>query len=661
MGVIVRLLSPSAATVRKWAESLGLSVLRRNGGVASGFMRGFMARASGGRDTVIVTVIDPPGVIIVPEPLDPANGNAYLIGTRDAFDSRIGAHAGPFDRIDIPVASSEVVATPVGFPADSPDWVSSVYWPGHVASVRQSDRLRVGRIRVKSNNAGYFPYSLTDQIPVGDVVFSGVDVFPASGKAPSYYFNDAAIEALAPSYQSVARTSLGYMAFEYQGLPPSSAQLGTLTLMVFTVVKNLHPDQAVHWGHSGVLFVLLDSAKVGESEGAIIWSELWTPDAHASSFFHNGPWARYPTGGLSSLFSAPQASWDAFWSVPGADDLPGGSRPNWTDAVSVAAFNGRFVVTLRVCALNGAVSPTAAYTMAGGTAVMRFDIAPTGALAATEVTHEVWAFWQSTWDYNQPYLNWVAGTLDPDVVRSVNPMALLSTEADLIDVRLCVSANRNSLRHSIGGMAARALPEADLTTARLEVSIARLDSDGAELPPVVHSVFFVGLGAGLSCPNVYLNDKYWLIPPTQSYKLTPANNQFARLSEHELAFIVRAEWQSITVNATNPNSALSIAVLNLLTGVTTIRGAIGVATEVNISYARSEHLSCIQQAVYDENGAVVVEGVLLFSAKAENAMRISRDSGATWQEYITFPRPQSGGYYVGNQLMCGMRPGTVII
>ena len=58
--------------------------------------------------------------------------------------------------------------------------------------------------------------------------------------------------------------------------------------------------------------------------------------------------------------------------------------------------------------------------------------------------------------------------------------------------------------------------------------------------------------------------------------------------------------------------------------------------------------------VFAEDGSVAIEGVLLVSTRENNAVRISRASGVTWADYITFPRPRTGAYYVGSPLMAGV-------
>ena len=78
------------------------------------------------------------------------------------------------------------------------------------------------------------------------------------------------------------------------------------------------------------------------------------------------------------------------------------------------------------------------------------------------------------------------------------------------------------------------------------------------------------------------------------------------------------------------------------------------SVEPSVGFMRAPHLDCIQQTVYAEGGAVAIEGVLLLSYEKTNPVRISRDGGATWEDHITFPRPQTGAYYIGSPLMAGV-------
>ena len=667
MGVIVRTLSASAVSVRKWAERLGLSVLRAGGGGKAGVFSGYMARAVGDKRTVIVTVWEPDGVVVIPEPANEANGTAYRVGTRDAFDSRVASSDGPYAREDIPIEVYAVESTPVGFEPDNPSWQARAPRPGRHATTAFKDRVRVNAAYIHPVTPG-FPYALSDQVPTGTDVFVGVDVYPRARAAPSYYFGADAIAALAPGYAALPHTDVGYMTWQYQGMSPTTAGHGSTTLAVIPVVRSTGAS-AAHWGNSGVLFVLLD-AQAGEAAGQstpVVWSRLWTPDEHSYDFLHNGPWHVRPSGSVTSQYAGPNASWDAFWADWDAAGSPmpaGGSRPNWTDAISATWFHDAFVVNLRVCALNGAqAAPTnPTYIAVSGYGNMRFRISLSGGFEAREQARDVWAVKREMPAYDAPYDRWVPGYLDVDTISASHPSCTLSDTKQLVEARVCAAGSRTTAFVGIGGgLTGLMYPRVDMSTPRLEVDVTRLDDAGAPLPPITHRVLFSALGAGMAIPATRTpsaDGTFMLLSPLSSYKLHPADQTFALLSDNELAFVVRAYWQAIYPD--DPTS-VSLAVLNLKTGECSVRGSMGFLHHERLDYSTAIHLNCIQRTVTDAAGTVVVEGVLLASCTTEAAVRISRDGGATWAEYIDFPAPQSGAYYIGNPIMAVPANGSAVL
>lgn len=667
MGVIVRLLSPAAMSIRKAADRLGQEVLRRGGGVSTRILEGYIVRAAGDRRTVTVTVVEPPGVVVIPDPLNPADGTAYSVGTRDVFDSRTSLVDGPYTRADIPIKSYETTRYALGFSLDYAPWLASLVRPGRYSATVYKDRLRAGSIRVYPVVPG-FPYSVTDQVPVGTDVFTGVEVYPRSASSPSYYIGDDLISSIAPGYTALPRTTLGYMTWQYQGMPATTVSSGSLTLVVVPVVKLTDESSAVHWGSSGVLFLLVDvqKAEADGLPGPVLWSRLWTPDEHSYDFLHNGPWQMRPDGSVSSFYTAPDSSWDGFWNDWGTAGNPqpaGGSRPNWTDAISAAWFNGEFVVNMRVCALNGSQETPAStsYICVPGYGNMRFKIGPTGVFSAAEKTKDVWSVQRSLAFFDAPYDRWVAGQLDASTITAVHPLATLSDATRLVEIRLSASGSRTTDYASIGGgLTGLIHPRVTLPSSRLEVDVTRLDSGGAPLPVVTHTVSFSTLGKGLSIPATptpSADGTMMLMSPFASYKLCPADQMFSLLSDNELAFVVRDYWQAVSPSTPTP---VYLAVLDLTTGACAIRGSLGFSHHERLGYATAVHLDCIQQTVRGEGGVVTLEGVLLASCSTEAAVRISRDSGVTWSSYIEFPTPQSGAYYIGNPLMGGGILGSAI-
>lgn len=66
MTVVVRILNPASLQVYKWAQNLGYTLAQAGGGVKTGTLLGFLARAAGNKDLVVVTVIDVVQYIMCP-------------------------------------------------------------------------------------------------------------------------------------------------------------------------------------------------------------------------------------------------------------------------------------------------------------------------------------------------------------------------------------------------------------------------------------------------------------------------------------------------------------------------------------------------------------------------------------------------------------------
>jgi len=665
-----RALTKSGTYLVDRAKRLARKLLRLGKRSAVETIDGYLLRASAVGDIATGLVIDPPGDLVVFQALFDSRGNTYPVGRRDFFDSRAGDTNGPFDRDQIEPRNYITYIYGIGFDPDDESvnapWRRSTLW--RVVSPTKKERLRANALRIVPNPVVSFPYDLVDLAPPDTLVFSGVDTFPKSKRVPGYYFSEAGIAQLAPGFQLMARTELGYMAFEYQGMQPASASNGDWTLMVIPVVKNFDPNQAVHWGQPGVLFVLLNAALAIEEQRdtPVRWSHLWSPDEHSSDFFHAGPWAARPRSTISSPFSDPQQNWDDFWSAwsAGARPIPaGGSRPNWTDAIGIAWFNGRFVVNLRCCALNATLSDFGVgwdyeYVDAGGSAHLRFEITLEGGFSVAELQHEVWDCADPTNPgRRRPYDVWVAGQLDEDVVHAVNPAATFPIPGGLCEVTWCMEADRAGAFGPVFGP----YFYADLSSARLEFTVRLLDAEGNEQSPITHAVHFDDLGAGIQGPTTTglgVGADLVLLPPTGSYKLWPMAPLFVPISRHEIGFVVSERWQDF---GPGESAAVKLAVLDLRSGAAVIRSDIGLENAPLPQQERPVHLDCLQRAVYDDEGQVVIEAVLFASVDSAHPVRISRDSGRTWQDYLTFPQPQAGAYYLANPLMPGDRVGTAIL
>lgn len=664
VNVVGKSLSVSGTYLVKRAKDLARKLLRFNRNSKIEVIDGYLVVAKRSPAGAVGTVIDPPGALMVFDAISDDRGTQYSVGQRDYFDSRVGLTNGPYTYTDITPTNPTNYLLGLGFDPEDTDplapWVLSNRWRGSVVSNR--DSLHQNLIRFYPPPGSAYPYEDFDQVPDGAVVFSGSYLHPSSAGRRGYWWAENSVASLAPGYQLMCRTNLGYMSYQYQGMQPTTASDGTITLMVIPIVKNFDPDQSVHWGHSAILFVLLNYA-ANQSDGTptVVWSQVWSPDSHDITFFHNGPWQAEPDN-VSSFFPAPQAAWEQFWLDWGAAGEPhpaGGSQPNWTDAISTCWFDGEYVVNVRCCALNGALTETGLgfdgrYETAGGSALVRFRIPPTGGLDVGQVQYDVWDSPGSVFGITYPYDVWVEGILDEDVLYGVNPVATLVVGTSLVEVTWRMEGDRQNPIYFLGnGPFIPAL----FDTGRLEFSVTRLDSAGVRLPPATVDVVFDTLGAGVQGPTTIVLGTMVLLPPTSSYKLWPMTPMVVAVSDREVAFVCHAEWGDYANSLT---TQVKFGVLDLDTGVAEVRSDMGFIDDPKIGYEYPVHLNCVQETRYDDLGNVTIEGVIFASGRMLPQVRISRDSGRTWQDYLTFPQASGGAYYKGSPLAVGKRPGAAI-
>jgi len=654
--MIRRTNTASGAYLLKRAEALARSIVARFG-KRTEVIDGYIVEGKRVGEQRIATVLDTPCQVVSLDNANDPRGNTYSVGTRDAMDPRTGLVDGPYTLENTAPSWYPIQYRALGFSmAEGSPWAQSIPWRKRFTS--QRDAIRAGMVRIKAISEP-FPYDVTEQMPVGTQVFAGVEVYPNQGGQPSWVLSEAVVDRLAPGYLLFPRTNLGYMTWQYNGQPPTTAGGGGLTLVVAPIVTGADPNNAAHWGHSALLFILLDP---GQTEDPVVWSRVWSPDSHSVSFFHNGPWIRKPAGTLNSPYINPANNWDTFWANWGAAGNPepaGGSRPNWIDGITAAWFNGRFVVNARIVAVNGALgSESDSYPVVGGWGHMRFTVDLDGAFTVAELGHDLLAFKRNNPALDAPYDTWVPGTLDPATVYLVAPLCTLATENVLVEARLRMEGDRTRVINIQNALSGAGYPTAILASGRLEVAVTTRDEAGEST--ATHTVYFDSLGVGLVCPTAQTmnsGSNYALYAATSSYKLWPADQQFALISDHELAFICHEQWHTFIPRTPSP---LTLAVLDLRTGEAELRGAIGISHGPDMTYATPAHLDCIQRVIRDEQGRVVIDAVLLASSDDDDPVRISRDGGRTWADYLNFPRPAAGAYFIGNPLRPGYRPGAAI-
>jgi hypothetical protein len=652
------------------AKKLARSLLRFKQNSRTEIVDGFMIRATVDTtrfgQTATGVVIDPPGVVLVLEASLDTRGELVSVGGRDFFDSRTGLTNGPFlyaQRNPQPAIPKFLAL--VFDPLDPfGQWQLSSLWRTQRISVNTA--VRTNFLRITPSSEGW-PFDVYDQVPTDVNAFVATYQFDGASAASTtqvqrtvgYALNEGYIDAAAPGYRLFCRTSLGYMAQEYQAMPCASDRIGNVTLMAVPVVNLASTSSAVEWGTPGVLFLLLNGydANQGTIPSELVWSRLWTPAEHSVDFYHPGPWLAEPHQPFSSPETAPQENWDAFWSAwhAGGEVQPaGGSRPNWTDAISCCAHNGEFHVNLRQVAYNGVFADEGSplYQMAGGEARIKFVISPTGDFAMQELGDEVWSAPNSGagGTVHTPYERWVEGRLDEAVVTLAVPLATMQVGGHLVEVRMQMEGTRDE--QFVFGYARGQMP-ATMGSQRLVVDVTPTDAPAFSL-----DVVFDTLGAGLQMFTFLRTGDFVMGPATSSYKMWPCQPMFVEVSDTELGFIAYTDWQDFNTEGTR---SVRFCVLDLESGAYAVRSTLPFIHELTVGHEYQVHVSCMQKTVRTADSDLVVDGVLFLSYRGADPVFISRDSGATWQEYFDSERAAAGAYYLGNPLQLGRLPGAAVL
>lgn len=664
----VRVATITGAWLFRRAKELAARLIKTRGWGKIEIVDGYMIRASRAASQASAIVIDPPGAVVT------NLKRHYLVGKRDNYSSAAGAIDGPYDLQEMQTNDaypSRFYA--YGFDPEEPG-TPALPNPWHYASpLVNRGTYYIKRDTVRFSALERYPIESNQlPFPTGATVFSGVHTYgPNNNATPGYWWSNQRMAALTGGYGLARIANMFPLEFNYQGDAPVSAAKGAVTLVVTPLVKNgptFLSEGVVAWGESAVRFALIKAGENGELSTQL-WNRLWKPEEHSCDFFHNGPWLGKPDLPNYGAILPPKADNITAWEAWFESNSSGGSRPNWMDCMAVVWFNGRFVVTMRVAAFNGAYTPAdgesePVYRMAGGVAHMRFDIGLDGAFTATEEAYEIW---NAPEQYDgiglgiTPYDVWVDGVLDDDKARAVFPAALLATDSWLAEVTLCADVYRRDIRVIPAASGAWRCayvidPEAD----RLEFRITRVLEDGEEAAPVTYQVLFTELECGIDSQRVINYDEVCRTAPLY-YAIRACDPQFVVLSEHEIAFLAREPWRD---RFAGPNNLL-LVVFDLDTGLASVRADTGLVEQWMDDHMLCPHLDCIQQVIYTEEGEVSMQGVLLATSRMSAASRISRDGGSTWQDYLSGHQFAEGysaaAYYVGNPYGGGATPGHAII
>ncbi|WNV50614.1 hypothetical protein [Pseudomonas phage Rollin] len=657
---VVRLTTVTGAWLFRRAKQMAAKLVKRRAWSDVEVVDGYVVRATRAASKATAVILDSPGLVVT-NPTSRFSGY-FQVEARDGYNSQVPT---PPRAFSLPSMVSQPLPSPYyafGFTSEDSNWLSAVPLP-------EVDYYYLKRDKVRFSALLRSPIlSLQMPLPVGSIPFVGVQTHGTGlSAAPGYWWNRFALEALTGGYGPARIANMFPLEFTYQGEAPVSASVGQVTLVVIPVVVNGAtelPDAAVAWGTSGVYFTLMQADLAG-GPAIVLWSRLWTPDEHSVTFFHNGVWEAFPDLPQYASLLPPKPptieAWDEWWD----ENTSGGSRPNWTDCMTVSWFNDKFVVSIRVAAFNGTYNPPdgeipESYRMAGGTAHVRFEVGLGGSFTLTEVSHEVW---NAPEQYNAPSYNglapydvWVDGILPDETATSSMPAASLATDEWLFEAVLQFDVERRNpreVRFATGPW--NWFYPTDKDSDRLVYTVTQLDADGNPLPPVEYTIVFGDIECGLDMRRTITDAGIRYRYPPIHYNIRACDSQFAIVGRNTVAFLARPGWEG-----SDADNELRFVIIDVLTGVVNVLSNTGIEAVWADDHMICPHLDCIQRADPTNN----LEGVYMVTSQASMKSRISKDSGVTWDDYIT-DHEENGSYsvaayYVGNAYGGGSTTGRAV-
>lgn len=669
--VSAKVLTVTGAYLRRRAAQMAERLHRLGMRTAHEVIDGYLLRATRSGKYATGLVIDPPGLLHVLHPDGDVRGDLYSLDPRDYFNSKVSADAIERGFDDVEPTRASYLYYPIGFapdpvtlPGQSPDPVQRSVKLRR-AVVRTGERYCFCRLSVlTSPSVGEPAFDLLPASAPGEprdnrsfvtlsVLNAATVSRPSAEAAPSsfrgYALSNAAIDALAEGYTLIRESQHGYTSFEYPLCPPAAIFIGSLMVAAIPVARQAGVGVA-DWGDAAVLLVGLDANPVEWAGSIVQWSYLWTPEEHPRQAMHPGPWVYEPDWRPTLNFSRWEDVWDG-------DPENVGSRPNWVDSLSGAVDGEEAVFRFRVVTLAGVPqivvrdgitskrNPTAP-----AEAIVELRVDRDGNVEAQYPSYEVFsgpdAFSAGGLDLT-PYQAFVEGELPEDSVKVVWPCATLSSDAGLVRVDAEFSAPRDDTQ-TVGMPTWNGLMrDPDTSTFGLRVRAGDTDT----------FIPFEDAGAGLTAPSTTINGVQYLFSACQSYKLWTLDSMVAMVSDTEVAVLVFEQWDQLSFDGTETR----LLVIDLVTGAHRLLPRVGYFHTATLAFERAPVLSVIQREVKDDSGEIVQHGVYLVAGPSSAAVRITRDSGETWDDYLTFPRPAGGAYFLGNQLMPSMRPGHLIM
>lgn len=664
-------LTATGAYLRRRAAQLADGLHRAKQRVAHEVIDGFILRATRIGKLANGLVIDPPGLLHTLHNEGDERGNLYSLDSRDYFNSNVDAQAIERGFADVEPMDARYLYYPIGFsvdqnppPGQSGDPVQSSVKLRR-AVVRTTDRYCFCRLSVFTSPAiGEPVFDLLPASAPGEprvnlsyatlALLNGANVVTLNAGDTrnsflGYAFSNAGIDDLAAGYTLIREALHGYTSFEYPLCPPASLFIGGLMVAAIPVAKQLDVG-VTDWGEAGLLLVGMNANTGNPSDSLVRWSYLWTPAEHPEAVMHPGPWVYKPEWEPNLNFD----EWEDAW---GGDPENIGSRPSWIDSLSCALDGDTAVFRFRCVALAGVPQivdvlgvPTRRFPTVPAEAIVEIRVDQEGNVEAAYPAYEVFSGPDAFDGYGldvTPYQAFVDGELPGAFVRATWPVATFSAEVGLVRVDAEFRAPRDDTM-LVGMPTWNGLMKGpDTNTFGVRVQAGVLDV----------FISFSSIGAGLTPPSRLLGGEQYLFSACQSYKLWALDSMAAMLSDTEVGLLVFEDWELFDQST---GTETRLLIVDIVTGSHRLTPRLGYFHTPTLEHIRVPVLSVIQRELKSPEGELLQAGAYLVSGPSNSAVRITRDSGLTWDDYLDFPQPAGGAYFLGNQLMPNMVPGYLI-
>lgn len=635
---------------------------------------GYLVKASRTGQIATGYVIDPPGMLALLNDSSMPGKGLLTLHPRDFYATftkmpHVTTAANTAAR-----AALQTRYTPLGFdPGDGPDenpFTQSAKIGREV--VHTADQYLLCSLSVRTMpDAGAPNFDLLIAPGPGEVklvqTFAALTALNAqtasgggSGPATGFVLSGSQIDQLAPGYVLIRQADHGYTGWEYGACAPAGVLVGSMLIAAIPVTKQ-GGTGVTDWGEAAMLLVGLSRVNsAGVEDGQVIrWHHLWTPAEHPQEAMRPGPWVHQPS--YRPPFNADK--WDEAWMPYNGSLTPAnlGSRPSWIDSLSCqldgqrALFRFKYVGLAASPFIHGGGVPSADLATAEAEAVIEISAGKDGEVSAAYPAHEV--FTSSTnpdaGQSHSPYQRFVVGKLPLDKVKVTVPVATLLQGEQIVRLDAEYAASRvTGFSSDLHEWSGRML---DPRTSEFGFRVSR----GADNFFLTYSAIGAGLLAPVRKIGIGVDAPLGLFGSMVSYKTWNTSALASTVSDSEIAVIVFEDWQS--AGDLGAGTHARVVFINTQDGTHRLTGRIGYFHTKTLEYRRSPVLCVIQREIRNQQDEVTQKAVLLVSGPGQSQLRISRDSGETWQTLVSGATPDGGSFYLGNLITVNVTPGDARI